>query len=397
MRPTPPAPVWRLLALTCIGLGQLAADPTAGCAQWRGELTLAGRAFRGPVGSADPPGSELDFEFSPQLAVAWGDGSHRVDIRPFARVDLLGHARTRLDLRDLAWTGVWDAWIVSAGMREVFWGVTESSNPVDILNQRSPVASYEGYEKLGQPMVSLGLARAWGLLQLTLLPGFREREFAGRAGNVWSPIALDEGPAEFESGAGRRHVDWAVRWSHTIGDVDLAVTHFAGTSREPTLTPGVSEDGSEIRVPFYELTHATGVELQWTTGAWLWKAEASTRTSVAGRYAAGVAGMEYAVADYLGLSAEFALDTRGGEAMTSFENDAYVGARLWLPDGQARVGLFVDVRSGHRILRTSLRKRLSDRFTAEVGVRWFGGDPAAEPPSANRQESLLWLAISTYF
>lgn len=397
MRPTlPRAGTRHLLAIVTLALGQIAADATIVRAQWRGELVLAGRAFRGAEGSDHRDGSELDLALSPEFGVEWADASHRLEIRPFARLGLLGGGRTSVDIRDLAWIGVWNAWVVSAGIREVFWGVTESSNPVDILNQRCPTASIEGYEKLGQPMLGVGLAQEWGLVEFSLLPGFRERQFAGRAGSLWSPVAVRDEAAEYASGAGRRHVDWAVRWSHTVGDVDLALVHFAGTGREPELRPRAGDGESEAWIPFYAPTHLTGAEFQWTAGAWLWKAEAVTRTSGGGRYGAGVAGLEYTVADYLSLYAEFTLDTRGRGAMTSFESDAYLGAHLWLPDGEARVGLFVDARSGNRILRAGLRKRVSDRVTAEFGMRWFGGDFRAEPPLAPRQESVFSVALVTH-
>jgi hypothetical protein len=378
-------------------LGQLEVGPTTVRAQWRGELVVGARAFQDAEGPGGRAGEELDLELRPRAGIEWSHGTQRLDIAPFLRVDLLGDGRSQLDLRELAWTGLWNDWVVSAGFREVFWGVTESSNVVDVINQRSPAGSLDGFEKLGQPMVGVRLDRAWGLVELMLLPWFRERQFEGRAGSLWSPLAVSDGATDYESEAGRHHVDWAVRWSHTFGDVDLAVAHLAGTSREPTLQRGASDGGHELWIPYYELTDVTGAEFQWTTGAWLWKAEAMTRTSTDGRYGAGVGGLEYAVGDFLSLFAEFALDTRGSDALTSFENDAYIGARLLFQDGQARVGFFVDTRSGNRILRASFQKRLGDRFTADLGARWHGGDSGAEPQCAPWQGSLLSFALVTYF
>jgi hypothetical protein len=387
----------RLLSIASVVVGQvvLGADVVRG--QWQGKVVVGARAFGSLGHSEDRASSELDLELRPRFGVEWGDGTHRVDVEPFLRVDLLGDGRTRFDLRDLAWTGVWDEWFAYAGIREVFWGVTESSNVVDIINQRSPVGAYDGYEKLGQPMIGVGLVQGWGVVEAALLPGFREREFVGRAGNLWSPHAVDEGSASYESEAGSGHVGWTIRWAHTIGDLDVALTHFAGTSREPRFRLGVVEAASrEVLIPHYELTDQTGAELQWTAGAWLWKVEAMTRTSAGGRYGAGVAGLEYAVADYFSLFAEYALDTRGDDAMTSFEHDAHLGAQLLQQDGRARVGIFVDTRSGNRIFRASFERRLGDRFTLDLGARWFGGDVSAEPPYAPRQESLIYMALVTY-
>ena len=65
------------------------------------------------------------------------------------------------------------------GINKVFWGVTESVHLVDIVNQTDLVEDLDQEDKLGQPMVNLALQHDWGLLNIYLLPYFRERTFPG--------------------------------------------------------------------------------------------------------------------------------------------------------------------------------------------------------------------------
>ena len=48
------------------------------------------------------------------------------------------------------------------GIDKVFWGVIESRHLVDYINQTDGVEDVDGEDKLGQPMINLGLQRDWG-------------------------------------------------------------------------------------------------------------------------------------------------------------------------------------------------------------------------------------------
>ena len=91
-------------------------------------------------------------------------------------------------------------------------------------------------------MVNFTLERDWGALDLYVLPSFRERTYPASEGRLrgLAPV-LDD--AAYESDAGRWHTDFAVRWSHAMGDMDLGVAGFYGTSREPYLLPIDAEHG----------------------------------------------------------------------------------------------------------------------------------------------------------
>ena len=74
------------------------------------------------------------------------------------------------------------------------------------------------------------------------MPMFRERTFAAGEGRLRGPAPV-QGGASYESSAGRWHTDFAARWSQTLGDVDLGVGGFYGTSREPYLLPSTIDGG----------------------------------------------------------------------------------------------------------------------------------------------------------
>src|ERR1051325_7163987 len=123
----------------------------------------------------DPRQEHQDFALvaQPEFHHRW-DGEHQgFDFSPFVRVDSADDERTHADVRELSWFRSADTWVVRAGVRKVFWGVTESQHLVDIVNQTDLVEDPIGKEKLGQPMVNLTLLNDWGTLDVFVLPGFR--------------------------------------------------------------------------------------------------------------------------------------------------------------------------------------------------------------------------------
>ena len=85
-------------------------------------------------------------------------------------------------------------------------------------------------------MVQLSLVRDWGIVDLFALTGFRERTFPGDDGRL-SMVPVDTDNASYESSAKELRTDFALRWSHLIGPLELGVYHFSGTSRDPLLIP----------------------------------------------------------------------------------------------------------------------------------------------------------------
>ena len=178
------------------------------------------------------------------------------------------------DLPQLSLTFVTDGWEVVAGVEQVFWGVTESRHLVDVINQTDSAHDLDEESKLGQPMLALSSQRDWGLLTMYALRGFRERTFPGAEGRLRGPLPVDDSISRYESSDGDRHLDWALRYSHYVGDWDIGAHVFRGTGREPSLIP---DPQANVLRPFYQQITQAGVDIQYTREAWLWKLEGLVR------------------------------------------------------------------------------------------------------------------------
>ncbi len=172
----------------------------------------------------------------------------------------------------------------------MFWGVTESRHLVDVINQTDLVEDIDQEDKLGQPMINFNLQRDFGRFELYLLPWFRERTFPGPNGRFRAPLPVDDGRPNYESSAEQSHLDFAFRYSHYIGNVDIGAYVFEGTSREPRFS--IAPEGDRL-LPVYDQMTQVGVDLQYTRDAWLWKFEAIGRDTRSDSFLAAVGGFEY--------------------------------------------------------------------------------------------------------
>lgn len=337
----------------------------------------------------------------PELYWQWNNSDDSLVFKPFVRADEHDSQRSHADIRELMWTHVADEWELRTGIGKVFWGVTEFQHLVDVINQTDGVEDIDGEEKLGQQMVNLSLVRDWGVLDLFLLPGFRERTFAGSSGRLRGPLVVDTDNARYQSSAGKQHLDAAFRWSHTLGDYDFGIYGFHGTNRDPVLT----QQGTML-VPFYEQMDQFGIDLQATLGEWLWKFESIYRDSHSGSFVAFQGGFEYTLigimesAVDLGLLIEYGKDSRGQQSMTVIQNDAFFGARLTLNDAQSSellAGMGQDLDHGGYSLLVEASRRLGDSWKLSLDARLFNSDERSDPLYALRQDDLVQLVVERYF
>ena len=385
---------------------------SAAAGEWDLSSSLAAelRVFPSSVafeGQRDTTAS-LSVAVEPEAVYEWNDGDDRLTFAPFLRLDPRDDNRTHADLREANWLHLGADWVLVVGIGKVFWGVTESRHLVDIINQTDAVEDIDTEDKLGQPMVNLDLERDWGTLSLFVLPGFRARTFPDRDARLRGALQIDGGKATYESGAAEQHVDGAVRWSNTFDVFDVGLAHFHGTSREPRLLPGVSGGGRALLRPRYEQIDQTSLDLQITTGAWLLKLEAITRSGHGDRFAAAVSGFEYTVfgvadtsAD-LGLLAEYLYDGRDASRApaTSADDDVFVGVRLAMndePDTQMLIGAVVDRSSVATLFNVEAERRLGENWKLEIESR-FLFDTADDPVLAGiTDDDFITLRLTRFF
>jgi hypothetical protein len=297
---------------------------------------------------------QLGLTVEPEMVWSLADGEHTIVFKPYARIDSEDEERSHADIRELSWMTYGDDWELTAGLSKVYWGVAESQHLVDIINQTDFVEAPDGEDKLGQPMIKFTAIRDWGTVTGFVLPGFRERTFPGEQGRFRTALLIDTDNAEYQAGEEDAHVDYAVRWNHTIDAYDLGVSWFNGTSRDPIFVPNRIFNGL---LPFYAQINQIGLEFQATLDSWLWKFEAIYRTyddSVKNNfaklgiltqrdfgvedYAAATGGFEYTfygpfetVWDW-GVLAEYQYDSRENNRIVIGQNDVFLGSRIAFND-----------------------------------------------------------------
>ena len=265
--------VWELVLL-------LAVPGTIGAGEWSGYVTAETRVFESPPQFGEQEqGVSAAAIFEPEYYTDWKEGDRAFEFSPYIRVDTHDEERNLFDIRELSYLMVSGDWEVRFGLSKVFWGVAESQHLVDTINQRDLVASPDGEDKLGQPMIEVVRVTRFGDFSAYVLPGFRERTFPGVEGRLRSDPWVDTDNPLYESAAEQSHVDGALRWFNIIGDFDVGLHYFRGTNRDPLMTLGTDADGNAVLRPYYEQMDQVGLDLQYTKENWLLKLEAIGRDS----------------------------------------------------------------------------------------------------------------------
>lgn len=401
----------RLSALLVIFAGVNALSASAaddGQSDWSGYVAMETRWF--PQNALYPEqfdGLQTSLAVEPEYYRRWDDGRQSFVFKPFVRLDQRDSERSHADIRELAWLRAADDWELRVGIRKVFWGVTESVHLVDIINQTDFVENLDTEDKLGQPMINLALIRDWGNLDFFVLPGFRERTFPGSEGRLRTQPVVDTDLARYESSAEDRHVDVAVRWFKSLGDWDVGLAHFHGTSREPMLEPAFNNQGQLVLAPRYNQIDQTSLDVQATLNDWLWKLEWFTRDGMGDRYTAAAGGFEYTLvgifdsAADLGLISEYLFDDRDELATTPFQNDITLGLRLSLNDMQSSellFGMTIDRDdTQQRFYNLEASRRIGERTKLSLEARFNSGLEASNVFGSLRKDDYVQAELAWYF
>jgi hypothetical protein len=374
--------------------------------EFSGHMTAEGRVF-----VSDPlfPGQKRNsasLAIQPEFYHEWDSGSS-FTFAPFARLDSADPERSHFDIRELNYLWLTDKWELRIGVGKVFWGVTESQHLVDIINQTDLVEYIDGEDKLGQPMIHLSIPRNWGVLDMFVLPYFRERTFPGKKGRFRSSVVVDTDRAIYESSAEEYHIDLAVRYSHTIGNWEFGFSHFYGTGREPMLIEETDSEGDPVLLPFYEIINQTGLDLQLVAGQWLWKLESIYRSGQGDEdFFALTGGFEYTFTGVtaggldIGVLGEWLYDERGKKATTAFDNDIMAGVRLAFNDvasTEALIGIIQDIDGRGTVFTLESSRRISDHL--KISIDSFFVFDSSEEDSIHdfREDDSIQIELSYYF
>lgn len=384
--------------LALMGCGTVAATYAKGV-ESRGLLGTEVRVF------TEDTESQFSIVAQPQWYWQSEDGRQLLASELFARYDTLDSERTHGDIRELLWTFVRESMEWRLGVGKVYWGVTESAHLVDVINQTDWVESFDGEDKLGQPMVNVSINKPWGVLDGFILPVFRERTFASVDGRLSGPLEIADG-AEYESSAADRHVDFALRYSHALGDWDVGLAYFNGTNREPHLLPNDPSNPTHL-IPYYDQTQQWSMDVQATIAAWLWKLELLHKRDSLGSFTAATSGFEYTIFNIggagmdVGLLAEYQYDDRPSEALVIGQNDVFVGSRVTLndvQDSQFLAGLVQDLEFGQsRAVFVEANRRIGARWRLAVEARFFHSAESSDPLFVLRNQDHLAITLEYYY
>ena len=345
--------------------------------------------------------------FEPEVYREWDNGKQSFTFVPFYRYSQHDNKRTHFDIRELTWLLAENDWELRVGIRKVFWGVAEGLHLVNIINQTDLVENTDTEDKLGQPMINLALIRDWGTIDLFVLPGFRERTFPGVEGRLRTFPEVRVGDAVYEKHGVEKHLAFAARWSHVIGDWDLGLSHFYGTSREPVFNTVISPTGSLHLIPYYQLINQTGLDLQLTYEDWIFKHEGIVRSGQGKTFYATTTGVEYTLFDLfrtgldLGVVVEYMYDTRGeGNFLAPFQDDILTALRFAFNDEQSAevlAGVMFDRTNNTKFYNIEASRRLGDSFKVEMEMRLYSGAPVKDPSYIFREDDHVRLDLSYHF
>lgn len=380
-----------------------------------GNISVETRLFPQSPLSAVQGGNNLSLAFQPEYYLEWSRGYQSFTFAPYYRYDQTDDERTHFDLRELQWQYIARSWELRVGYRRVFWGVIETYHLVDVINQTDLVENIDFEDKLGQPMINLVLINDWGTIDLFLLLGFRERTFAGEKGRLRFPLKLDLNNALYESSDKEEHIDYAVRYEHSLGIWDFGLSYFDGTNREPTFQlgfddngmPRIDLNGNPTLVPYYSQINQTSLDLQGTfDNGLLLKLEALSRKGKSDRFFAASAGLEYTFYGIKGTNAdaglllEYHYDERDTLATTPFQNDLFIGTRIAMNDVQSSdllAGAIIDLDTGGSALVLESTRRIGANWKIEVQIRAFVNADKTDALYGFRKDDMLQIELFRYF
>ena len=373
------------------------------------EVTVASWLFpESPLYSGQKD-NNYSIALESELYAEWDKGDSFV-FTPFILLDSYDDNRSHLDIREALYSWYGDDWESSVGIGQVFWGVTESKNLVDIINQFDAVYDPLFKTKLGQPLTNLTLIRDSGYYELFILPYFRERTSPGKKGRLRGDPEFSKGGTKFEGGS-QWTPELAVRWSNSFNDYDLSMHSFFGYSRAPSIDVMIV-DGQLKYEPNYQRVRQIGGTVQKTSEATLYKMEWLAKDGQKdanfrrGGYFSTVFGFEHTLykaideGGDLGFLMEYNFDSRRSRSNDSLQDDIFIAARITLndpDDTQMLFGSILDLDGDGQMYQVDFGKRLNDSLTFGVKGAVYQNGRYNSNLYILRQDSWVEINLKQYF
>ncbi|BCD97035.1 hypothetical protein [Marinagarivorans cellulosilyticus] len=353
--------------------------------------------FESPQYEEQSKSVSTEVVFEPELAFSLGR-NNQFSFKGFVRENSEDEQRNHSDIRELYWNYQGDLFDLTVGVNKIHWGVVESLNVVNIINQIDYVEDISLDERLGQPMLGISATNDWGTISAYWLTHFRERTFPGEKGHFRLSLPVDVNNAEYSGVEKNDHKDHALRYSHYFGDLDVGLHWFNGIDRSPEFRV----DADRL-IPVYSHLEQFGYDFQYTFDAWLLKAEGVYKTKSQESSYSLVTGLEYTIFQFfggtgdLGFLFEYLYDSR--EAVDPlFENDAFIGLRYVMNNVQDTtylIGAIRDSKTSETVVNLEFTTRVGSQFLLEVNGIYF--DNAEYSFQSFAKDSSVSLNLSWHF
>ncbi len=336
----------------------------------------------------------------PEMFWNIGDNSS-FTLTPRLSVDQNDHQRSKFDLREAYLQQLYGNWEFRFGLAEVHWGQTEFVHLVNVINQTDLIEGIDEEEKLGQMMIETTTFIGDGTLQAWILPGFRERTFAGTAGRLRNIPHVDQDKTTYESGSGRYHTDFAARYSTFIQDWEVALSGFHGTHRIPRFK--LNSDGSALAPHYLQTTQFT-VESVAAIDAWLIKCEGLYRHLENEHHLAFTGGTEVTFVGInpsghdLGWILEMAWHSEDDES--AFASEIMSGFRWVFNDidnTEFLAGLIYDWERGSQLCTLEASQRIGESLKLDIEGKFFHAIDSHDLLYSLRKDSHLMAELSYFF
>ncbi|MBT8381343.1 MAG: hypothetical protein KJO59_03180, partial [Ignavibacteria bacterium] len=222
------------------------------------------------------------------------------------------------------------------------------------------------------------------------------------------PILIDTKNVTYESSAEYKHIDFAIRYSNTLDDFDFGISHFVGTSRAPRFIPVENPNEEPFIQLYYDLMNQTGLDVQLTSGSWLWKLETISRHTRGRRFYAITGGFEYTFSNIsnsgidIGVLSEWLWDDRDQFYFppNPFKNHIFIGSRLAFNDVQSTellAGALIDYRDGGIFPSVEASRRIGDSFKLNLEARGFYNTEEGQLLYFFRRDNYIQAELEWYY
>ena len=332
-------------------------------------------------------------------------------MEPYFRYDHHDKNRSLFNFKENNFAYYYNDIQVKAGISEVFWGITESKNLVNIINVKD-VTDGDQKAKLGQSLLAFSnYSEKYGSLDFYYLPFFKNSSQIGQTGRLRLSKPIENYDIVYEGGAGSKVPSWAIKWENSFGMLDFSLQGFRGNSRESS-TIAKLENLQLKYFQGYERISQLGTYLQVISGPTIYKVEAIKRNgqknakNIRENFYSYTLGMEYLINNLfenkwdLTSFIEYHNDDRNNDSTDIFQNDLFLATRLNFNDTDGTeflTSITLDTDGGGNTSTLELSSRITDniRVTGSYNAYWSVNEK--DILYSFRRDNYFLINITNYF